>query len=81
MDEFLASVPEALAAVRQNSLVIRQGDKFVAALVSEEEYGLLHEKRGQRALAALARFQDTIAASGASDEELKDLERELDRHL
>ncbi len=52
----------------------------MAALVSERDYMDLRKLRVQRVKAALDSLGDAIAASGASEEELRELERALDRH-
>jgi hypothetical protein len=66
--------------VRNDSFVINKDGEFVAALVSERDYMDLRKLRVQRVKAALDSLGDAIAASGASEEELRELERALDRH-
>jgi hypothetical protein len=79
-DEFLAATAATLAAVQNDSFVINKDGEFVAALVSERDYMDLRKLRVQRVKAALDSLGDAIAASGASEEELRELERALDRH-
>ena len=78
-EEFIAAAPELLSSVGNDLFIIQQGEQFVAALVGEEEFRRLREARGQRAIAAMHRLSDAIEASGATEEELKELEAALDR--
>ena len=78
-DEFMAAIPDILSSVGEDLVIIEQGQKFVAALVGEKEYRQLREARGRRAIAAMNRLSDAIEASGATEEELRELERALDR--
>ena len=80
-DDFLAAPADTLAAVRSNSFVISKDGEFVAALVSERDYADLRKLRAQRVKAALDSISDAVAASGASEAELLDLEKALDRHI
>ena len=79
-DEFLAATADTLAAARSDSFVISKDGEFVAALVSERDYVELRKVRAQRVAAAMDRISDAIEASGASETELLDLEKALDRH-
>jgi hypothetical protein len=78
-EEFLATAPETLAAVGDNAFIIREGEKFVAAIVGEKDFEAIRGARGRRAIAAMNRLSDAIEASGATEEELADLEKALDR--
>lgn len=78
-EEFIATAPEILSSVGNDLVIIQQGDQFVAALVGEKEFRQLHEARGRRAIAAMHRLSDALEASGATEEELKELEAALDR--
>jgi hypothetical protein len=78
-EEFLASAPQTLAALGDDTFVIEQDGNFVAALVSQKDFEAIRRIRGQRAIAALNRLRDAIAASGATHEELLELEKALDR--
>ncbi|MDQ2925909.1 MAG: hypothetical protein M3R43_10185 [Acidobacteriota bacterium] len=78
-EEFLAAAPDVLSAVVEDTFVIRQGEKFVAAIVSEREYDMIRRARGERAIAALNRLGSAIESSGASESELRELEKALDR--
>jgi hypothetical protein len=79
-DDFLAATADTLAAVRNDSFVISKDGEFVAALVSERDYVDLRKLRAQRVKVALDSIGGAIAASGASQEELRELEKALDRH-
>lgn len=79
-EEFLASPAATLAAARSDSFVISNDGEFVAALVSERDYADLRKLRAQRVKAALDGIGEAVAASGASKEELRELEKALDRH-
>jgi hypothetical protein len=79
-DDFLATTADTLAAVRNDLFVISKDGEFVAALVSERDYVDLRKLRAQRVKAALDRLSDAIEASGASEAELRELEKALDRH-
>jgi hypothetical protein len=78
-DEFIASVPEVLSSVSEGPFIIRRGNTFIAALVSEQEFEMIRRAKGERAIAAMNRMSDAIEASGASEEELRELETALDR--
>ncbi len=78
-EEFLAAVPEILTSVGEDLLVIEQDHQFVAALVGPNEFRELTEARGRRAIAALNRLSDAIEVSGATEDELRELEAALDR--
>jgi hypothetical protein len=79
-DDFLAATAATLAAVQNDSFVINKDGEFVAALVSERDYVDLRKLRAQRVKAALDRLSDAIELSGASEAELRELEKALDRH-
>jgi hypothetical protein len=79
-DEFLAATADTLAAARSDSFVISKDGEFVAALVSERDYVELRKLRAQRVASAMNRISDAIEASGASEAELLELEKALDRH-
>jgi hypothetical protein len=79
VDEFLAKAPQTLSSVGDDSFVIRDGETFVAALVGEKDFEAIRQARGRKAIAAMNRLSDAIDASGATEKELKELERALDR--
>jgi hypothetical protein len=79
-DEFLATTADTLAAARSDSFVISKDGEFVAALVSERDYVDLRKLRAQRVMASLDRLSNAIESSGASEDELRELEKALDRH-
>jgi hypothetical protein len=79
-DEFLAATADTLAAARSDSFVISKDGEFVAALVSERDYVDMRKLRAQRVMASLDRISDAIQSSGASEAELRELEKALDRH-
>jgi hypothetical protein len=79
IDRFLATAPETLSSVGDDAFVIRQGEKFVAAIVGEKDFEAIRAARGKRAIAAMNRLSDALEASGASQQELLDLEKALDR--
>ena len=78
-EEFATSAPELLQAVGDQTILIERDGKTVAALVSAEQYESTREARGRRAIAAMNRLSDAIEASGATEQELKELEAALDR--
>jgi hypothetical protein len=80
-EQFLAATADTLAAARSDSFVISKDGEFVAALVNERDYADLRRLRVQRAIEAMNSISDAIEASGASYEELLELEKALDRHL
>jgi hypothetical protein len=78
-DDFLANAQQKLASLGDDLFVIEQDGNFVAALVSEKDFEAIRKVRGQRAIAAMNRLSDAIEASGATKEELLELEKALDR--
>jgi len=78
-EQFVEALPTIVNSMGEDSFVIERDGQLVAALVTPEEYKLIRQVRGRRALAALNRLSDAIEASGASEEELKELEKDLDR--
>ena len=78
-EEFLAAVPDILTSMGDDLVVIEQDHQFVAALVGQKEFDQLREARGRRAAAALNRISDALEASGASEQELRELQAALDR--
>jgi hypothetical protein len=79
-DQFLAATADTLAAVRSDSFVISKDGEFVAALVSESDYVELRKLRSQRVSRAMDCISDAIESSGASEADLQELEKALDRH-
>ena len=78
-DEFIATVPEVLSAVGEDSFVIEDEDgEMVAALVSPEEYEVVRRARAEDAIAAMRALGEQIRAI-ATPEEIDELERALDR--
>lgn len=78
-DEFVATVTQTLASLGEDSLLIEREGAVVAALVPPSDWERLRQMRGQRAIAAMNRLSDAIEASGATEEELRELEKALDR--
>jgi hypothetical protein len=78
-DDFLANASQRLASLGNDVFVIEQDGQFVAALVSQKDFEALRRVHGQRAIAAMNRLSDAIEASGATHEELLELEKALDR--
>ena len=78
-DQFIATVPEILSAVGEDSFVIEDGaGGVVAALVSPEEYEVVRRARAEDAIAAMREMGERIQAI-AIPEEIDELERALDR--
>ena len=77
-EEFANSAPDLLQAVGQQTVLIEQDGRTVAALVSIEQYESTREARAERAIRAMNRLGDYLH-SVATPEELKELERALDR--
>jgi hypothetical protein len=75
----VATVTQALASLGEDSLLIEREGAVVAALVPAADMERMRQVRGQRALAAMNRLSDAIEASGATEEELCDLEKALGR--
>ncbi len=78
-DEFLADAPILLDTVGEDVLIIKQDQTFVAALVSQADFEEIRRARGSRAMAAMRRLSDAIEASGATEDDLRELEKALDR--
>jgi hypothetical protein len=62
-DEFIASVPDVLSSVSEGPFIIRRGNTFIAALVSEQEFDMIRRAKGERAIAAMNRMSDAIEVS------------------
>ena len=77
-EEFTNSVPDLLQVVGQQTILIEQGGKTVAALVSAEQYESTHEAQTEKAIQAMHRLGDYLH-SVATPEELRELEKALDR--
>jgi hypothetical protein len=74
-EQFVEALPTIVNSMGEHSFVIERDGEVLAALVTPEEYKLIRQVRGRQALSALNRLSDAIEASGASEEELKDLEK------
>lgn len=77
-EEFAKTAPDLLQAVGQQTILIERGGRTVAALVSAEQYESTREARAERAIRAMHRLGDYLHTV-ATPEELKELERALDR--
>ncbi len=77
-EEFANSAPALLQVVGQQTILIEQDGKTVAALVSAEAYESTREARAEKAIRAMNRLGEYLHTV-ATPEELRDLEKALDR--
>ena len=77
--EFAASANELLEELNGGAILVSDGDRELAVLMSPAEYDTLRRDRGRRAIAAITRLSDAIHAANPTEEELHELERALDR--
>jgi len=79
IDELQSSARDLLDRLSRGgrAVAIEEQGTVVGILISPAEYATLSQQRAQRAVAVLKQFHDAIAASGATEEELRELEKEL----
>lgn len=78
-EEFLDSFQERIENIGEDSYVIERDGRPLAIVVSPEEYEFVRRAKAAKAISIMDAFASAVRASGASVEELHELEQALDR--